>query len=141
MQIWMKPVKKTKVRCEKCGENFYNQQVSVGQPCNEFDLENRKEIKNPNKWKNRRWRSWGSNTAYLCNDCVAESFELLAKDALEFIKKLNFKKVLNIEHITKLAQLKHERQIVTKIRKEKKTEQLQIKRKERNTGLNVIGII
>jgi ribosomal protein L37E len=127
MRVGVRNIKKTKIVCEKCGQNLYNHSIWIGA---KFST-----------WKARRTRFFCSNSARLCSDCFVECFNSLAYEVLDAIKHMNFKKVQNTQYLKELAELKHEKRVFNLRKKEIKTENKQTKHKESNSGLDVVGSV
>jgi len=106
--------KNTKVKCEKCGENYYNKNFNF--QCSTYN----------SGWKELRSYIYTRNI-YLCYNCFIDVFNDIANDVLGIIQKFPINGLNNISHIEKLAKIKHEER--------------QIKLKERNSGIDVVGII
>ena len=142
-------VGKTKVLCERCGTNYYNIRFRIKhrsggqQTVVENPITNIRTYKpHPKSWqKPRTYKGFCSNEAYLCFDCATEAMNGLAKSFLDTAAKFNYKKVVNSVEIKELAAIRHEKKIYNAKIKIEKEKTLEIKRKEKHTGLNVAGAI
>jgi len=121
--------KYTKVRCEKCGTNYYNRKFYLSLPYGDSE------------WKNKRSNYCYTRNIYVCYDCFVETFQNMAKDALMAIQKFPPNEIRNIEYIQQLAEMKHERKVFNIKRKEIKHEEKQTRLKEQNSGIDIVGII
>lgn len=121
--------KHTKVKCEKCGTNYYNRKFYLCLPHSNSE------------WKNKRSGYCYTRGIYVCNDCFVETFQTMAKDALMEIQRFPPNKIHNIEYIQQLAEMKHERKVFNIKQKEIKHEEKQTRLKEQSSGIDIVGII
>ena len=138
MNVRISPVEKTSIKCEKCGENYFNAILSFHQRFSPL-IKMPDGIYRPDPtgtgWKARRGRGFYTPNAYLCYDCMMEAMNNLAKHFLELSKSFAFRKVTPVPSLEELAAMKHIRQV----RMKKNFDIKQTKQKESHTGIDVIG--
>lgn len=137
MEVHARVIKKSRMKCDRCGENQVNTKAYLASPyISKNSTESLSKV-----WRGRTFRRIYSASFYLCYDCFIEVGKDLANNwmnTIHAIAKAN-PKVRNLKEIEDLKELRHERKVyVAKVRKVKE-ERKQEKAMVSNVGLDIVG--